>query len=154
MQEVSLTTIIALAPILLATGAGSDVAKPMALPAVAAILESVPEMVVGVGTIVTPRDLAAAQFRHEHYGFARSLYVVGGAQALHFQQMIQVLRLLGRDWAEQVEHVPFGMMRFKDRKMATRKGDIIVQLGHVHSWKAAKGENDMLFIMIGGDRYA
>jgi hypothetical protein len=33
-------------------------------------------------------------------------------------------------------------------------GDIIVQLGHVHSWKASHGPNDMLFVMIGGDRYS
>lgn len=76
-------------------------------------------------TLYLTRDLASAQFRQDEYGFARSLYVVGGAQALHFQQMIEVLRRMGREWAADIEHVPFGLMRFKDRKMATRKGDII-----------------------------
>jgi len=37
-----------------------------------------------------------------------------------------VLELLGRPWAGRVEHVPFGMMRFKDRKMATRRGDVVL----------------------------
>ncbi|MCB9898979.1 MAG: arginine--tRNA ligase [Planctomycetes bacterium] len=76
-------------------------------------------------TLYLTRDLAAAQFRRDTYRFVRALYVVGGAQALHFAQMTKVLELLGRDWAGAVEHVPFGLMRFKDRKMSTRKGDII-----------------------------
>ena len=76
-------------------------------------------------TLYLTRDLAAAEFRQAEYGCVRSLYVVGGAQALHFQQMIRVLQKLGRTWAGAIEHVPFGLMRFKDRKMSTRKGDII-----------------------------
>jgi arginyl-tRNA synthetase len=77
-------------------------------------------------TLYLTRDLAAAEYRHATYGFARALYVVGAAQALHFAQLKQVLTLLGRDWAARVEHVPFGLMRFKDRKMATRTGDILL----------------------------
>ncbi len=77
-------------------------------------------------TLYLTRDLAAAQYRHDSTDFVRSLYVVGAAQALHFAQLCKVLELLGRPWAAQVEHVPFGMMRFKDRKMATRSGDILL----------------------------
>ena len=32
-------------------------------------------------------------------------------------------------------------------------GDIIIQLGHVHSWDNSKSASDMLFVMIGGDSY-
>ncbi|MGQ0551602.1 MAG: arginine--tRNA ligase [Planctomycetota bacterium] len=77
-------------------------------------------------TLYLTRDLAAAEYRHASYGFQRALYVVGAAQALHFAQLRKVLQLLGRPWAEGVEHVPFGMMRFKDRKMATRTGDVLL----------------------------
>jgi arginyl-tRNA synthetase len=77
-------------------------------------------------TLYLTRDLAAAEYRWGTYDFVRSLYVVGAAQSLHFAQMKKVLELLGRDWCERIEHVPFGMMRFKDRKMATRSGDIIL----------------------------
>src|SRR5262249_59951278 len=31
-----------------------------------------------------------------------------------------------REYEPRVEHVPFGLMRFKDRKMATRTGDILL----------------------------
>ncbi len=77
-------------------------------------------------TLYLTRDLAAADWRWSTYGFARSLYVVGAAQALHFRQMKAVLRRLGREYEPRVEHVPFGLMRFKDRKMATRTGDIVL----------------------------
>jgi arginyl-tRNA synthetase len=77
-------------------------------------------------TLYLTRDLAAADYRYRTYAFARCLYVVGAAQSLHFSQLRKVLELLGRPWAERVEHVPFGMMRFKDRKMATRTGDVVL----------------------------
>jgi arginyl-tRNA synthetase len=77
-------------------------------------------------TLYLTRDLAAADWRWQQHHFARALYVVGGAQALHFRQMKGVLRKLGREYETRVEHVPFGLMRFKDRKMATRTGDILL----------------------------
>jgi arginyl-tRNA synthetase len=77
-------------------------------------------------TLYLTRDLAAVDYRWGQYEFARALYVVGAAQSLHFAQMCKVLELLGRPWSDRVEHVPFGMMRFKDRKMATRTGDVVL----------------------------
>ncbi|MHC5209107.1 MAG: arginine--tRNA ligase [Planctomycetota bacterium] len=77
-------------------------------------------------TLYLTRDLAAADHRFRTYEFVRCLYVVGAAQSLHFKQLRKVLELLGRPWADRVEHVPFGMMRFKDRKMATRTGDVVL----------------------------
>ena len=31
------------------------------------------------------------------------------------------------------------------------KGDVVVQLGHLHSWNSTRGENVMIFDMIGGE---
>lgn len=77
-------------------------------------------------TLYLTRDLAAADWRWATHRFARALYVVGAAQALHFRQMKAVLARLGREYEPRIEHVPFGLMRFKDRKMATRTGDIVL----------------------------
>lgn len=77
-------------------------------------------------TLYVTRDLAAAMYRQATYGFAKALYVVGNAQSLHFQQLVRLLQLLGRDFAQNVIHVPFGLMRFPDRKMSTRAGDILM----------------------------
>jgi arginyl-tRNA synthetase len=74
-------------------------------------------------TIYATRDLAAAIYRHEKFGFDRMTYIVGAEQKLHFKQVFGVLKLMGHKWAEKCEHIPFGLYRFKDAKMSTRKGN-------------------------------
>jgi arginyl-tRNA synthetase len=79
-------------------------------------------------SIYATRDVAAAIYRHEQFNFDRMTYIVGGEQKLHFQQVFSVLRKMGPDtaaWAAKCEHVPFGLYRFKDAKMSTRKGNFI-----------------------------
>jgi arginyl-tRNA synthetase len=76
-------------------------------------------------TLYATRDLAAAMYRHDAYGFSKMLYVVGADQRLHFQQVFKVLELMGFPWAADCVHVDFGLIRFNDEKMGTRKGNII-----------------------------
>jgi arginyl-tRNA synthetase len=76
-------------------------------------------------TLYATRDLAAAMYRHEAYGFWKMLYVVGADQRLHFQQVFKVLDLMGFPWAKDCVHVDFGLIRFNDEKMGTRRGNII-----------------------------
>lgn len=77
-------------------------------------------------TLYATRDLAAAIWRWDNYKFARSLYVVAREQALHFQQMIAVLKKAGFDWAARIEHVPFGLVRIGGRKAGTRSGNVVL----------------------------
>jgi arginyl-tRNA synthetase len=77
-------------------------------------------------TLYATRDLAAALYRKENYGFVQSLYVVGHEQSLHFKQLIAVLGKMGYDWAEKMVHVPFGMMLKDGKKMSTRKGKVVL----------------------------
>ncbi len=77
-------------------------------------------------TLYITRDLAAAIYRKETFDFALSLYVVGAEQTLHFQQLFKVLELLGFEWAKDCVHVPFGLIRFKEGRMSTRAGKIIL----------------------------
>jgi arginyl-tRNA synthetase len=76
-------------------------------------------------TLYATRDLAAAMYRQETYGFSKMLYVVGADQRLHFQQVFKVLELMGLPWAKDCVHVDFGLIRFHDEKMGTRRGNII-----------------------------
>ena len=76
-------------------------------------------------TLYATRDLAAAMYRYETYGFWKMLYVVGADQRLHFQQVFKVLDLMGFPWAKDCVHVDFGLIRFHDEKMGTRRGNII-----------------------------
>ncbi|MBL7661784.1 arginine--tRNA ligase [bacterium] len=56
------------------------------------------------------RDLATAEYRAKEFKFDRSIYVVGAPQTLHFQQIIEILKRLGRSYAEKITHVPFGLV--------------------------------------------
>lgn len=77
-------------------------------------------------TLYITRDIAAAIYRKETFDFALSLYVVGAEQVLHFQQLFKILELLGFEWAKNCVHVPFGLIRFKEGRMSTRAGKIIL----------------------------
>lgn len=77
-------------------------------------------------SIYATRDLAAAMYRKKTYKFDKSIYVVGTPQALHFKQVFKVLELAGHDWANDCVHVGFGLVKFADRKLSTRKGEVIL----------------------------
>lgn len=77
-------------------------------------------------TLYATRDLAAALYRKREYHFAKSFYVVGGEQALHFKQLFLVLKKMGYTWANELYHIPFGMMLKDGKKMSTRKGKIVL----------------------------
>ncbi|KXG44212.1 arginine--tRNA ligase [Tepidibacillus decaturensis] len=77
-------------------------------------------------SIYATRDLAAALYRKDAFDFDKMFYVVGNEQALHFQQVFAVLKKMGYQWAEEMKHVPFGLMLFENKKMSTRKGTIVL----------------------------
>lgn len=72
-------------------------------------------------TLYITRDLAAALYRHERYGFHRCLYVVGAPQRDHFIELQGVLKRMGCGWADDVVHVPFGHYQ----GMKTREGTVV-----------------------------
>ena len=76
-------------------------------------------------TLYITRDIAAAVYRKETYDFYKNIYVVASQQNLHFQQWIQVIELLGYDWARDCVHVPFGLVSMEDGTMSTRQGRVI-----------------------------
>lgn len=76
-------------------------------------------------TIYATRDLATAIYRKKTYDFYKSIYVVGLEQSLHFKQVFTTLKLMGHNWADDCTHIGFGLVRFTDRKLSTRKGEVI-----------------------------
>ncbi|MGY3715415.1 arginine--tRNA ligase [Sutcliffiella cohnii] len=77
-------------------------------------------------TLYATRDLTAALYRQQHYGFQKAVYVVGHEQSLHFQQVFNVLKKLGFHWANEMVHVPFGFILKDGKKMSTRKGKVVL----------------------------
>lgn len=84
-------------------------------------------------TLYATRDIAGLIYRWEHYPFAESLYVVGAAQADHFKQVYKVIELLedaentpaDKRMSGRVRHIPFGWVKFQDKALSTRSGNII-----------------------------
>lgn len=76
-------------------------------------------------TIYATRDIAAALYRHRTYDFFKNIYVVGSPQALHFKQIFSVINRAGFDWSKGCVHVGFGLVKFPDKKLSTRHGDVI-----------------------------
>lgn len=77
-------------------------------------------------TLYMTRDLAAALYRKKTYDFAMSLYVVGNEQSNHFKQLKAVLEEMGYDWANDIYHVPFGLITQGGKKLSTRKGKVVL----------------------------
>ncbi|XP_042299194.1 probable arginine--tRNA ligase, mitochondrial isoform X2 [Sceloporus undulatus] len=67
------------------------------------------------------RDLAAAIDRMDRYNPDTVIYVTEKSQISHFQQVFQILRLLGYEWTERCQHLPFGRVQ----GMKTRKGEVV-----------------------------
>jgi len=76
-------------------------------------------------TIYATRDLAAALYRKRTYDFYKNIYVVGTPQALHFKQIFSVLNKMGYEWSNDCVHVGFGYVRFPDKVLSTRHGDVV-----------------------------
>ena len=76
-------------------------------------------------TVYATRDLAAAIYRKRTYDFYKNIYVVGTPQALHFKQIFSVLDKMGYEWAKDCVHVGFGYVRFPDKVLSTRHGDVV-----------------------------
>lgn len=76
-------------------------------------------------SLYATRDLASAIYRMEELKADLNLYVVGVDQTLHFRQVFKVLEKMGYPWVGKLHHISFGMYRFKDMKLSTRKGNTI-----------------------------
>ena len=76
-------------------------------------------------SLYSTRDIAAAIYRKQEYDFHKCLYVVAYQQTLHFKQVFKVLELMGRPWAKDLVHVPFGMVSFEGQTLSTRKGQVV-----------------------------
>ena len=77
-------------------------------------------------SIYITRDIAAAIYRKETYDFYKNIYVVAAQQSLHFQQLFEILRMMGyEECADGCVHVPFGLVRLEEGTMSTRHGRVV-----------------------------
>jgi len=85
-------------------------------------------------TLYATRELAGLVYRWRTYRFHELLYVVGSAQAVHFKQVFKVIAMLeeaecrpeSERMGDKIKHIDFGWVKFGDKTMSTRRGNIIV----------------------------
>ena len=78
------------------------------------------------GTLYATRDITAALYRKKTYNFEKCLYLTALDQNLHFAQWFKVIEKMGYDWANNLVHVPFGLVSLETGKLSTRKGNVVL----------------------------
>ena len=76
-------------------------------------------------TLYHTRDLATDKYRLEKYNPDLIINEVGAEQTLYFRQLFEMEKLLGWYKDGQRVHVGHGLIRFKEGKMSTRKGNVV-----------------------------
>ncbi len=77
-------------------------------------------------TLYPTRDIAAAVYRQQTYGFDKAVYVTSAGQSLHFKQWFKVVELMGYPWFDRLVHVPYGTVSINGAKLATRTGNVVL----------------------------
>jgi arginyl-tRNA synthetase len=72
-------------------------------------------------TLYLTRDISEAMTRYEKYKFDKMIYVIAVQQDLHVAQFFEILKQLGVEFADKLQHVNFGMVQ----GMSTRKGTVV-----------------------------
>ncbi|MBX3101498.1 MAG: arginine--tRNA ligase [Bacteroidetes bacterium] len=78
----------------------------------------------GTSVYIT-QDLGTADLRYQDYQMNRSVYVIGNEQDYHMQVLREILRRLGRPYAEGVYHLSYGMVDLPSGKMKSREGTVV-----------------------------
>lgn len=74
-------------------------------------------------SIYITQDLGTAISRHADWPFNQLVYVVGNEQDYHFRVLFHVLKVLGHQWADQLFHLSYGMVKLPDgSKIKSRSG--------------------------------
>lgn len=76
-------------------------------------------------TLYATRDLARTKYWEDSWHPDLMIMVTDTAQSLHFKQFFEVAEMLGITGAKNL-HIAFGRMSFPEKKMSTRKGNIIL----------------------------
>jgi len=77
-------------------------------------------------TVYITRDLAWADYKNEKYKPDLSVYVTDSRQDNHFQQLFQILKMLGRGYVGTLKHVGYGVMTVEGKVFSTREGNMIL----------------------------
>lgn len=78
----------------------------------------------GTSVYIT-QDLGMADLRYQDFKFDKSIYVVGNEQDYHFEVLFKILKHLGRNYADNLYHLSYGMVDLPSGKMKSREGTVV-----------------------------
>lgn len=76
-------------------------------------------------SVYMTQDLGTAQLRYDDYQGDKMIYVVGNEQNYHFDVLQKVLKKLGKQYAESIFHLSYGMVELPEGKMKSREGTVV-----------------------------
>ena len=71
------------------------------------------------------QDIGTVIIRHEEFACQNYLYVVGNEQDYHFKVLAIILKRMGMQWADGIEHLSYGMVDLPSGKMKSREGTVV-----------------------------
>ena len=93
-------------------------------------------------SIYHSRDMAAVLYRKKEFNFSKCIYVTGLEQKLHFSQFFKAIEIMGYAWAEELVHIPYGLVSLEGEKLSTRTGNIIYAEDILH--EAIKRSSELI----------
>jgi arginyl-tRNA synthetase len=76
-------------------------------------------------SVYMTQDVGTAHQRFTEYPIEQLVYVVGNEQNYHFQALKIVLKKLGFEWYNKIEHLSYGMVELPEGKMKSREGTVV-----------------------------
>ena len=76
-------------------------------------------------SVYMTQDLGTAQLRYDDFKPSELVYVVGNEQNYHFDVLKLILKKLGKDWANNIYHLSYGMVELPEGKMKSREGTVV-----------------------------
>ncbi len=78
----------------------------------------------GTSVYIT-QDLGTAEQRMQEFEADQMIYVVGNEQNYHFDVLKRILKKLEKPWADNIEHLSYGMVELPEGKMKSREGTVV-----------------------------
>lgn len=80
----------------------------------------------GDGTAVyMTQDMGTSDMKHKDFPFDKSVFVVGNEQDYHFKVLFAIMKKLGREYADGLYHLSYGMVDLPSGKMKSREGTVV-----------------------------
>jgi len=76
-------------------------------------------------SVYMTQDLGTAQLKYNDFHTDKSIYVVGNEQDYHFKVLFTILKKLGKDGADGLFHLSYGMVDLPSGKMKSREGTVV-----------------------------